>query len=268
MRDDHRIERRQTAVFDAHAFGQIGSHFRVDVVLHFLHTGGLRLPEFHIGGHGDGVLAVVVYQTCGMPVGTDVGDLPERDIGAGQHRRNQLVLNGFVVVGVVVLFRIQFDGQAAVAFPNGGQRLSVEASGEVEGKHGLGDAKAGTFLGFHSHFHRRQKLIVIGVNPAEFLVQSEHIILDLLRHGSGFRVVIAIDKNLHGCRNSLIVKLAEAHVGLGEVVGIFVVHLLQQVFGGLLRGGVHDELREIVGWDARRVSHVETRRGFADESGD
>ena len=98
------------------------------------------------------------------------------------------------------------------------------------------------------------------------MVQGEHVVLDLLRHRSGFRIVVAINEDLHGRRNRLIVQLPEAHVGFGEVIGVFVVPFLQKVFGGLLRSGVDDELRQVVGRDARGVGRVETWCGLPDES--
>ena len=105
------------------------------------------------------------------------------------------------------------------------------------------------------------------MHPTQFLVEGKHVVLDLLRHGSGLGVVVAIDIDLHGRRYGLIIKLAEAHMGFSEVVGILVVHFLQEVFGGLFGGGVDDELRKIVGWDAGCVGHMETGRGLADKSG-
>ena len=165
-------------------------------MLYLLHAHRLRPPEFHVGGYGDGILAVAVHQLRGMPLGTNVGHLTERHIGARHHGRNQLVLDGFVVVGVVVLLGIQPHGDASTAFPNGSQGLAVEAAGQIQGEEAFGESQAGTFLGFHGHFHRQQLLIVIGVHPAQFLVKGEHIFLDLLRYGSGLAVVIAININL------------------------------------------------------------------------
>ena len=88
-----------------------------------------------------------------MPFGTDVGHLTQRHIGTWHHRGNQLVLDGFIIVGVIVLLGIKPDRDASVAFPNGGQRLTVEAAGQVQGKHAFGETQSGTFLGFHGHIH-------------------------------------------------------------------------------------------------------------------
>ena len=70
--------------------------------------------------------------------------------------------------------------------------------------------------------------------PTQLTVQGEHIVLDLLRYGHGFRIVVAIDIHLDGCRNGLVVHLAETHMGLFKIVGVFVVPFFQQGFGGLL----------------------------------
>ena len=154
-----------------------------------------------------------------------------------------------------------------LAFPYGGQRLSIEAGGQIEREEAFGDAQSGTFLGLHGQLHRGQELIIIRMYPTQLVVEGEHIRFDLLRHGCGLGVVVSEDIDLDGRRNGLVIELAEAHMGFGEIIGIFVVHLLQQVFGGLFRGGVDDELRKVVGWDAGGVGHVETGCGLANEGG-
>ena len=185
-----------------------------------------------------------------MPFGIDVGHLTERHVGTRHHGGYQLVLYGFVVVGVVVLLGIQPHRNASAVLPNGGQRLAVETARQVQGKEAFGEAQAGTFLGFHGHLHRWQLLVIVGVHPTQLMIQGEHVILDLLRHGSGLGVVIAIDVDLNGCGDSLIVQLAETHVGFREVIGIFVIPLFQQSLGSLFRGGVDNELREVGSRDA------------------
>ncbi len=57
-------------------------------------------------------------------------------------------------------------------------------------------------------------------------------------------------------------------MGFREIVGVFVVPFFQEVFGGLLRSGVDNELRKVVGWDAGGVGHMETGCSLANEGGD
>ena len=138
----------------------------------------------------------------------------------------------------------------------------------MQGEDAFGDAETGAFLGFHGHLDGRGKLVVVGMDPTQFVVEGEHVVLDLLGDGGGLLIVVAIDIDLHGGGDGLVIHLAEAHMGLGEVIGVMVVHLLEQVLGGLFGGGVDDELCEVLRRDAWRVGHMETGCGLADERGD
>ena len=103
------------------------------------------------------------------------------------------------------------------------------------------------------------------MHPAQFIVQGEHVILDLLRDGSGFRIVVAINEHLYWRGNGLIVQLTEAHMSLWEVIGVFCIPFFQQGFGGLFRGRIDNQLGEVLGGNAGRIGRMETRCALADE---